>query len=206
MNVHSVSGSVLRREREKQERRAAIMAAAEQVIVRQGFTEASIDGIAREAGLAAGTVYLYFPNKEALFQELWCNKVRLLNSAVAAQTKPDRPFAEGVRAVVRAMLLHFEEHRGFFEIFVRARMDMCRGVSQSKGVLQEIQAGTDHLTRWIRAAQRAKELAPGEPRLRAVALRGLVFQFTRDWLRSGCVGRLTKYAAFVTEFFMKGAA
>jgi AcrR family transcriptional regulator len=196
----------VRREREKQERRAAIMAAAEQVIIQRGFVDASIDGIAREAGLAAGTVYLYYPNKEALFQELWCNKVRLLNSAVAAQTKPDRPFEEGLRAVVRAMLLHFEEHQSFFEIFVRARMDMCRGVSQTEGVLKEIQAGTDHLTRWIRSAQKAKVLGAGEPRLRAVALRGLVFQFTRDWLRSGCVGRLTKHAAFVSEFFMKGAA
>jgi hypothetical protein len=85
-------------------------------------------------------------------------------------------------------------------------MDLCRGVSQSKGVLEEIEAGIHHLTPWIRAAQKTKELGPGEARLRAVALRGLVFQFTRDWLRGGCVGRLTKHASFVSEFFMKGAA
>lgn len=206
MNAHSVPASAVRREREKQERRAAIMAAAEQVIVQKGFAEASIDGIAREAGLAAGTVYLYFPNKEALFQELWCNKVRLLNDAVLAEIRNVRPFRECLRAIVRAMLLHFEEHRGFFEIFVRARMDMCRGVSETQGVLKEIQNGMDQLTRWIRTAQRAKELGAGEPRLLAVALRGLVFQFTRDWLRGGCVGRLTKHAGFVSEFFMKGAA
>jgi AcrR family transcriptional regulator len=206
MNAHSVPVSALRREREKQERRAGILAAAERVIIERGFAETSIDGIAREAGLAAGTVYLYFPNKEALLQELLSSKVRLLNGAVMAQTALERPFGESLRAVVRAMLLHFEEHRGFFEIFVRERLEMSRGGSQSDGVLKEIEAGTAQVTRWIRSAQRMKELAPGEPRLRAVALRGLVFQFTRDWLRGGCVGRLTKHAGFVADFFMKGAA
>ncbi len=63
MNAHSVPASAVRREREKQERRAAILAAAEQEIVARGFAEASMDGIARAAALAAGTVYLYFPNK-----------------------------------------------------------------------------------------------------------------------------------------------
>jgi AcrR family transcriptional regulator len=205
MNAHSVPASALRREREKQERRAAILAAAERVVIARGFAETSIDGIAGEAGLAAGTVYLYFPNKEALLQELLGSKVRLLNSRVEAQTSSGRPFDESLRAVVRAMLEHFEEQKGFFEIFIKERMEMSRG-GKSDPVLKEMEAGVAGVTRWIRAAQRAKELAPGEPRLRAVALRGLVFQFTRDWLRSGCVGRLTKYAAFVTEFFMKGAA
>ena len=205
MNAHSVPASALRREREKQERRAGILAAAERVIIARGFADTSIDGIAGEAGLAAGTVYLYFPNKEALLQELLGSKVRLLNSRVMAETSRQRPFGESLRAVVRAMLAHFEEQKGFFEIFVRERLEMSRG-GKSDPVLKEMETGIAEFTRWIRAAQRAKELAPGEPRLRAVALRGLVFQFTRDWLRGGCVGKLTKHATFVTEFFMKGAA
>ncbi len=207
MNAHSVPASALRREREKQERRAAILAAAERVILQRGCGENSIDGIAKEAGLACGTVYLYFPNKEALLQELFCGKVRLLNAAVETEIEKELPFQETLAAVVRAMLLHFEEHRGFFEIFMRERFDMAtRGSEHADGVLREMEAGVSRMTRWIRAAQKTDGLAPGEPRLHAVALRGLVFQFTRDWLRRGGVGRLTKHAPFITEFFMKGAA
>lgn len=205
MNRHSVPVAATRRERDKQERRAAILAAAERVIVARGFAEASIDGIAREAGLAAGTVYLYFPNKEALIQELLGNKVRQLNDAVAAQTHPKRPFADALRAVVQAMFLHFEAHRGFFGIFVRERMELSRHPAQADGVMREIEAGAEHVTRWIGAAQRAGHLASGKPRLCAAALRGMVFQFTRDWLRSGCGGRLTRHTPFVTGFFLKGA-
>jgi len=33
----------------------------------------------------------------------------------------------------------------------------------------------------------------------------LVFQFTRDWLRDGAKGELTRHAGFVAAFFLKGA-
>src|SRR5688572_16194981 len=101
MNAHSLSVVPVRREREKRERRAAILAAAERVIIARGFAESAIDVIAKEAGLAAGTVYLYFPNKEALFQDLLCSKVRLLNDAVAVQMKAERPFDKALPAVVQ---------------------------------------------------------------------------------------------------------
>jgi len=205
MNAPSVHIPAARREREKQERRAAIMAAAEQVIIDRGFAAASIDGIARAAGLAAGTVYLYFPNREALFQELLCSKVRLLNASVAAGMTGGRAFPETLKAVVQAMLRHFEEHRGFFEIFVRERLEIARGESRTEGVFAEMEAGTGVMALWLRESQRAGLLGAGDPRMMAVALRGLVFQFTRDWLRSGTKGRLTKFAPFITEFFMKGA-
>jgi AcrR family transcriptional regulator len=206
MNNPSVQPSALRRQREREERREAILAAAERVIIARGFAEASMDGVAGEAGLAAGTVYLYFPNKEALFDHLLCSKVRLLNEAVAAEIQTGRVFAETARAVVRAMFLHFEQHRGFFEIFVRERIQLSRGDSRCRGVFAEIDAGVSRMAAWIRTAQKNKALARAAPRLLATALRGLVFQFTRDWLRGGCRGRLTKHAAFVADFFLKGAA
>lgn len=188
------------------ERRSAILAAAEQVIIDRGFSAASIDGIARTAGLAAGTVYLYFPNKEALFEDLFTGKVALLNASVAAHTAAGGPFPATLKAIVLAMLRHFEEHRGFFEIFVREHMDLTRGTPQTGSVLREIEAGTAQLTAWLSGAQRTGGPGPGDPRLLAVALRGLVFQFTRDWLRSGAAGRLTRFAPFITGFFLKGAA
>ena len=149
MNAHSVPASAVRREREKQERRAAILAAAEKVIIDRGFAEVSMDGIAREAGLAAGTVYLYFPNKEALFQDLLSSKVRQLNDAVAAETGKDRVFSKTLPAVVMAMFRHFEAHHGFFEIFVRERVELSRGAPQTEGVLAEIETGTRQMPEGI---------------------------------------------------------
>ena len=51
-------------------RREAILAAALDEFSSQGFTAARLEDVARRAGIAKGTIYLYFRDKETLFQEL----------------------------------------------------------------------------------------------------------------------------------------
>ncbi|WP_316898608.1 helix-turn-helix domain-containing protein [Pseudodesulfovibrio indicus] len=54
----------------KESVRKRISDAAEARFAEQGFESATIDMIARDAGVAAGTVYKYFPNKQALFRSI----------------------------------------------------------------------------------------------------------------------------------------
>jgi AcrR family transcriptional regulator len=51
-------------------RREAILSAALEEFSAHGFEAARLDDVARRAGVAKGTIYLYFADKEALFQEL----------------------------------------------------------------------------------------------------------------------------------------
>ncbi|MFL6933845.1 MAG: TetR/AcrR family transcriptional regulator [Xanthobacteraceae bacterium] len=51
-------------------RREAILAAALDEFSLQGFAAARLDDVARRAGVAKGTIYLHFRDKETLFQEL----------------------------------------------------------------------------------------------------------------------------------------
>lgn len=52
------------------EKRRAILQSARKIIVRDGYQAAKISTIAQEAGVAAGTVYLYFESKEAIANAL----------------------------------------------------------------------------------------------------------------------------------------
>ena len=52
------------------ERRSAILAAALEEFSGHGFEAARLEDVARRAGVAKGTIYLYFADKETLFQEL----------------------------------------------------------------------------------------------------------------------------------------
>jgi AcrR family transcriptional regulator len=52
------------------ERRDAILAAALDEFAARGFAAARLDDVARRAGVAKGTIYLHFADKEALFEEL----------------------------------------------------------------------------------------------------------------------------------------
>lgn len=56
-----------RREREREERRSAILAAAEKVFFAKGFAAATMDEVAGEAEVSKGTLYLYFKSKDDLF-------------------------------------------------------------------------------------------------------------------------------------------
>lgn len=51
-------------------RREAILDAALEEFSSQGFAAARLEDVARRAGVAKGTIYLYFADKEALFQDL----------------------------------------------------------------------------------------------------------------------------------------
>src|SRR5437588_6507421 len=51
-------------------RRAAILAAALEEFTARGYEGARLDDVAKRAGVAKGTIYLYFADKESLFQEL----------------------------------------------------------------------------------------------------------------------------------------
>jgi TetR/AcrR family fatty acid metabolism transcriptional regulator len=54
------------KERQRQEREALILQAAEEVLMEKGYHETSIDEIAARVGVAKGTIYLHFPSKEDL--------------------------------------------------------------------------------------------------------------------------------------------
>jgi len=51
-------------------RRGAILGAALAEFSKQGYAATRLDDVARRAGVAKGTIYLHFKDKEALFQEL----------------------------------------------------------------------------------------------------------------------------------------
>lgn len=55
-----------RKQREKLKRRGEMLAAARQVFARRGYGETTLDEVAELAEFGKGTLYNYFPNKEAL--------------------------------------------------------------------------------------------------------------------------------------------
>jgi len=86
-------------------RRAEILAAALEEFTARGFEATRLDDVARRAGIAKGTIYLYFADKETLFQELVRSMVNpvLGTLEAAAQRRhsgahADRGHAQHLRA------------------------------------------------------------------------------------------------------------
>jgi AcrR family transcriptional regulator len=65
-----ISGPASGRAARAAERREAIIAAAMDEFIGRGFAATRLDDVAKRAGVAKGTIYLHFKDKEALFEEL----------------------------------------------------------------------------------------------------------------------------------------
>ena len=79
-----------KRQRQKSERRDAILAAARKVFAQKGYDGTTVADIAKEAGVAAGTVYLYYASKTELFAGLNFQLFQVINRALeVTQAPPD---------------------------------------------------------------------------------------------------------------------
>jgi AcrR family transcriptional regulator len=99
------------------ERRRAILAAALQEFSARGFAAARLDDVAVAAGIAKGTIYLYFRDKEALFQDL----IRSEMSPVVATLETALALDLPVRVVAERAVELFVR-----EIYGTSRRDIIR--------------------------------------------------------------------------------
>lgn len=79
---------------EPAQRRQEILDAALSVFAERGFEAARLDDIAARAGVAKGTLYLYFADKEKLFEEVVRGAIKpVIERFNALANTPDVPFA-----------------------------------------------------------------------------------------------------------------
>jgi AcrR family transcriptional regulator len=84
-------GSARPREARSAAKREAILAAALDEFSQRGFEAARLDDVAKRAGVAKGTIYLYFRDKEALFQELIRGMLTPVVGTIEAMGQADIP-------------------------------------------------------------------------------------------------------------------
>ena len=93
------------------ERRETILAAALEEFSARGFAATRLDDVASRAGVAKGTIYLYFDDKEALFQELVRSMLGPLVGAIEAAPTGDMQVADIARAIADLFVREIYETR-----------------------------------------------------------------------------------------------
>jgi AcrR family transcriptional regulator len=105
------------------ERRAAILDAALSVFAERGYHAASIDEIAREAGVSKALIYEHFASKQALWASLLDAQVAEIFRRLAAGAATAEPGEVRLRAGVDAFLTFVEERRGAWRMLFREAAD-----------------------------------------------------------------------------------
>jgi TetR/AcrR family transcriptional regulator, fatty acid metabolism regulator protein len=115
------------------ERRLALLKAAFREVAEKGFSEVTLDDIARRAGVSKGVTLYYFDSKEELFREVFGWLIDSIHARMReAVAREDDPIAR-VRALVALIFPSPSKNRAFFRAFV----DFC-GLAARREAFREV--------------------------------------------------------------------
>lgn len=96
------------------DKRAAILKSVLLIVNREGFYHLNMKKVAEEAGVAAGTIYLYFKGKEELINAIYAMIVHDFNHYVIAGYRTDRHLKENFLEMMnRALTFYLKEPDSF---------------------------------------------------------------------------------------------
>ena len=117
-------GITERKEREKNQRQADIVAAAEQIFFSKGYENATMDDVAKAAELAKGTLYLYFKSKEELLLAIHLKTMVLLVEKTLEIKSLSIPAPEKMRQIAMFYLNYSKTHVDQFKVMLKCESNL----------------------------------------------------------------------------------
>jgi AcrR family transcriptional regulator len=189
---------------DKSARRDEIMAAAKKVFARKGFHAATIADVAKEAGLAYGSVYWYFDSKDELFHALMAVEEQALRSHLAAAV--EAPGRDGVEAsfrhAVQATFEFFEADKATVKLLFRDAYALGDRFEKHLGGIYE--RFIDNIETFIVVAQQRGEVVAAPPRMVAYTLAALIGQLAHRRLSTDDGVTAAEVADFVVSLVLNG--
>ena len=96
---------------EKNHKYHQILEAAVKVFARQGFHQSTVAEIAKEAGVADGTIYLYFKNKDDILVQFFSYRAKQVFESFREEVDRAQTSLDKLRNVVRRHLAEFQRDR-----------------------------------------------------------------------------------------------
>lgn len=93
---------------DREARRLSILQAAIETFAQQGFVASRTRDIAARAGVAEGTIYLYFESKDELLLTAFRETVREFSASVERLLDDPRPFAERLTDFIESQFVQIE--------------------------------------------------------------------------------------------------
>ncbi|NOX90761.1 MAG: TetR/AcrR family transcriptional regulator [Calditrichaeota bacterium] len=103
--------------RRKQEKRSKILFAAIKVFAQKGFYNTKVADIAREAGVADGTIYLYFKNKDDLLISIFEEKMDEILGLFKARLKKANNAREKLEIFFKTYFRLINDDQDLAEVF-----------------------------------------------------------------------------------------
>ena len=172
MTVHSAQAG---------DKRERILAAAERIFARHGFFAAKVSDVAKEAGVADGTIYLYFKNKDDLLISLFENRMQQVNAALRTAVAKVKGPIEQLRTFIKTYLQLVHDEPAAAEVLTIELRQSSKFMKEYEN--PEFADFLRTLGGLVAAAQDAGEIDGGIPsHVAARMIFGMLDEFALAWV------------------------
>jgi AcrR family transcriptional regulator len=186
-------------------RTAGILEAARRVFATKGFSQATVDDIASAAGVAKGTVYLYYESKRDIYFAALKFGIEQMYSKLDEELKKVSTPEEKLRTLIGVKLAYFDDNRDFFKIYYSELGNICihPGTidSEFKAMYLEQAKVVEAI---LKEGARKKIIRPVRTEQAAFAIsdviRGVVTQRVLGWSKS----KISQDVEFIFDLIWKG--
>jgi TetR/AcrR family fatty acid metabolism transcriptional regulator len=186
-----------------QDKHHQIIEAAVRVFARNGYYNSRVSDIAREAGVASGTIYLYFKTKEAILVTLFREKMAAWVAHVRAEIAGE---TDAVAKIRRLVALHFgvlENDPALAEV---VQVELRQGHKFFRGAsAHEVSAYFELITSILEEGQATRVFRRDVPvKIATKVLFGAMDKVATSWVLGKRKYRLSEAADAVAAVFLRG--
>jgi len=187
----------------KAEKYERILDAAVKVFAKKGFYQSRVSDIAREAGVADGTIYLYFKNKDDILISIFEEKMRNAISIFQQELSQEENALSKLKRFVRVHLSLFKENPELAAVLQVELRQSSRFMKEYKKV--ELKRFLDFIGDIVKQGQEEGVFREDLPvSLVKRFIFGALDEVISTWVSSGGKFDLLSYADPLADLFVRG--
>jgi AcrR family transcriptional regulator len=168
----------------KQHTRERVLNAALELFYEKGFHLATVDEIAERAGVGKGTLYRYFANKGALFNELIKSRLEELEQSAEAVLDGQDDVLTMISKYVRIYFEFFDHNKRLYRLILQERLDLADQAQEL--YVKKVMRRVPVLKRKIRAASQQGQLKDVDFQTVFFGVMGFIHGVIQKWLVQDC--------------------
>jgi AcrR family transcriptional regulator len=159
---------------EQAAKRERILAAALKLFAHEPYQAVTMDRVAEAAGVAKGTLYLYFPSKDALYLGVLSDGLDTAYRTYQSSADPKLPVVERLRRSIAVMVEFFDERRDFLRFFAIEEPRLSE--ARNRIIESSRERGFNFFASLIEEGIRSGVFARVDPRLATFTIQGAIRQ------------------------------
>ena len=191
----------------KEFREREILDAARKIIARFGIQGTTIDRVAEMANVAKGTIYLYFPSKDALVHAAVLAGIRAMTAETLGSDDPAKPPLERIHNLILAEYRTLASNQDFLKtLIIGNSLDIEVESEAGREFMRVYARHLDFMASVLQDAIDRGAIRPIDPQFAAFMLGEMLTGSLRRRLLKLASSPLESDAEAVVELFLKGIA